>query len=124
MSDPILIQVGHHNYFNAEKLVGILDINIPAIKRILKDAKESRPHHVFDTTRGKKANSLIVFEGDRYVVSIKHRHQLAKSLGIINSHEIELVPEEETSKAKNLKGVKRTLDGKSSRTRTKPTKGE
>jgi regulator of extracellular matrix RemA (YlzA/DUF370 family) len=97
-----VLHIGFYNYVTSDSVVGLFDYRVPSIKRLVKSAKAEKPRNVIDVTRGRKAQTLIVLTGDRYVISAIYRQQLAKRLGAI-----EVSPEEilETLKSPG------TLDG-------------
>lgn len=107
-----VLHVGFYNYVTSDSVIAILDYKIAAAKRLVKTAKEDKPRSVIDVTRGRKAVSLIVLTGDRYVISAIHRQQLAKRLGTGSEAE----PTENLTPPKGgdaLKGEKPILNGSS-----------
>lgn len=78
-----ILHVGFYNYVTTESVVALLDYKLAASKKIVKSAKEERPRSVMDVTKGRKAQTLIVLTGDRYIISAIFRQRLAKRLGVI-----------------------------------------
>ena len=78
-----ILHVGFYNYVTTESVVALLDYKLAASKKIVKSAKEERPRSVMDVTKGRKAQTLIVLTGDRYIISAIFRQRLAKRLGQI-----------------------------------------
>lgn len=75
-----ILHVGFYNYVTSDNVIALLDYKIAASKRIAKSAREEKPRSVMDVTRGRKAQTLIVLTGDRYIISAIYRQQLAKRL--------------------------------------------
>jgi regulator of extracellular matrix RemA (YlzA/DUF370 family) len=75
-----VLHVGFYNYVTTESVVALLDYKLQASKRIVKTAKDEKPRSVMDVTKGRKAQTLIVLTGDRYIISAIYRQRLAKRL--------------------------------------------
>jgi regulator of extracellular matrix RemA (YlzA/DUF370 family) len=78
-----LLHVGFYNYVTSENVIALLDYKLAASKKIVKSAKEEKPRSVMDVTKGRKAQTLIVLTGDRYIISAIYRQRLAKRLGAV-----------------------------------------
>ncbi len=106
---PGCLHVGFYNYVLVDHVIALIDYKASAAKKIVKSARAEKPRAVMDVTRGRKANTLIVLTGDRYLISAIYRQQLAKRLGAVS------VPVEEelpvTSKGNPLlKGAKSKIN--------------
>jgi len=75
-----LLHVGFYNYVTTDSVIALLDYKLAVAKKIVKSAKLEKPRSVMDVTKGRKANTLVVLSGDRYVISAIYRQQLAKRL--------------------------------------------
>jgi regulator of extracellular matrix RemA (YlzA/DUF370 family) len=82
-----VLHVGFYNYVTAESVVALIDYKLAAAKKIIKSAKDEKPRSVMDVTRGRKAQTLIVLVGDRYLISAIYRKQLAKRLSPLPEEE-------------------------------------
>lgn len=78
---PIMLNVGFQNTVMTSHVVAVLDYQVPSVKRMVKSAAEERPRSVVNLTRGRRALSVVVLTGDRYVVSAIARRQLDRRLG-------------------------------------------
>lgn len=74
------LHIGFYNYVLTENIIALIDYRTSAAKKIVKSAREEKPRSVIDVTRGRKAQTLIVVSGDRYIISAIYRQQLAKRL--------------------------------------------
>lgn len=75
-----LLHVGFYNYVTEDSIIALLDYKIQVAKTLVKTAKADRPRSVMDITKGRKALTLIVLTGDRYVISAISRQNLARRL--------------------------------------------
>jgi regulator of extracellular matrix RemA (YlzA/DUF370 family) len=80
---PLMLNVGFANMIMTHKIIAILDIKVPHIKRHIALVQEERPRSVYNFTRGRKALSLILLEGDRYIISCIPRKNLCRRIGFI-----------------------------------------
>lgn len=102
-----ILQIGFQNYVISCEIIGILDIKLPSVKRLIRSAKEEKPRSVIDVSRGRKSQSVILLKGDRYVISAISRIQLMNRL-----LEEEDDAEEEVktvSPPKNLRGKRKSI---------------
>ena len=81
MIESPLLHVGFGNLVMADEVLAILEYKIPAVKRLIKSALAEKPRSVINLTVGRKAVSIVVLSGDRYVISAIYTKQLAKRLG-------------------------------------------
>lgn len=75
-----LLHIGFYNYVTEDSVIALLDYKIQAAKTLVKTAKVDRPRAVMDITKGRRALTLIVLTGDRYVISAISRQNLARRL--------------------------------------------
>lgn len=75
-----LLHVGFYNYVTSASVIALIDYKLQAAKKIVRLAREEKPRSVMDVTKGRKAQTLVVLTGDRYVISAIYRQQLAKRL--------------------------------------------
>lgn len=118
-----LLMTGFYNYVTIDSVIALLDYKIAASKKIVKSVKEEKPRNLMDVTRGKKANTLIVLTGDRYMISAIHRQQLAKRMCPLP----ELEPEEKLILNKgtiNLSQEEIILDAQGESTRSEREKSK
>jgi regulator of extracellular matrix RemA (YlzA/DUF370 family) len=87
-----LLHVGFYNYVTSYSVVALIDYKIAAAKNIVRSARTDKPRSVLDVTKGRKALTLIVLTGDRYIISAIARKQLAKRL----CPDVETEPVDET----------------------------
>lgn len=85
-----LLHVGFYNYVTSESVIALVDYKLIAAKKIVKSIKEEKPRFLMDITKGRKAQTLVVLSGDRYVISAISRKQLAKRLSPETDTEEEL----------------------------------
>lgn len=89
-----VLHVGFYNYVTTESVIALLDYKLVASKKIVRTAKDEKPRSVMDVTKGRKAQTLIVLTGDRYIISAIYRQQLAKRLAPVPELEAsEIFPE-------------------------------
>ena len=81
---PGVLHVGFYNYVTIDSVIALIDYRLAAAKKIIKSAKEEKPRSVMDITKGRKAQTLIVLTGDRYVISAIYRQKLAKRLAPVS----------------------------------------
>ncbi len=94
-----VLHVGFYNYVTTDTVVALLDYKLAGAKRIIKSAREEKPRSVIDVTKGRKARTLIVLTGDRYVLSAIYGQQLAKRLMTpAQVTDIEIVSEDSNGK--------------------------
>ena len=65
----MLLAVGFNNYLVLDQVVAILPFESVPIKRVVQSILEEKPRNLLNCTRGRKARTLIVLTGDRYVLS-------------------------------------------------------
>lgn len=101
-----VLHVGFYNYVTTESVVALLDYKLQVSKRIVKTAKDEKPRSVMDVTKGRKAQTLIVLTGDRYIISAIYRQQLAKRLAPTDTETIDqtLTPEEDNNATRETTG--------------------
>ena len=85
--DGQLVNIGYNNTITAEQLTGIFDFKMLAIKRIIQQARDEKPRSVIDLTGKRKAKSVLILTGDRYIISSLPMIQLANRFGLIKPGE-------------------------------------
>ena len=78
---PLLLHVGFHNFVVSERIIALIDARIAATRKILALVKDSGPECVIDLARGRKARTVLILTGNRYIISAIPRLQLTHRLG-------------------------------------------
>lgn len=84
VSKPIMINVGFDNMVMSDQIVALLDYRSVPMKELIKSALAERPRSVLKVTKGRRAVTLIILTGDRYVLSAIPSKKLQSRLGLNN----------------------------------------
>lgn len=74
------LHVGFYNYVTSDSVIGLIDFKLKVSKQIVKTARLEKPRSVLDLTKGRRALTLILLTGDRYIISAISQKELAKRL--------------------------------------------
>lgn len=78
------INIGYYNFVMSNHIIALIEYKIASSRNIVKDIKRDKPRNLLNLTMGRKAETLIVLTGDRYVISALPRKQLANRLDFTN----------------------------------------
>jgi len=84
VSKPIMINVGFDNMVMTDQIVALLDYRSIPMRELIKSALSERPRSVLKVTKGRRAVTLIILTGDRYVLSAIPSKKLQSRLGLNN----------------------------------------
>ena len=91
-----LLHVGFNNTVLVNQIVGIFDYSSSRVKQNVKSAEVERPRSVVNVTRGRKALSAILLQGDRYIISAIPTKALCNRLLPKNKQKPEETKDEES----------------------------
>lgn len=79
-----LLNCGFDNWVVSDTVIAVIDYACTTGRKLIKSAIAERPRSVIDLTQGRKAATIVVVTGDRYILSCLPRSVIASRLAAVD----------------------------------------